>query len=280
MSVASLVTAVESRDPETGLAAVAAVRRLVEELEVLHVDNARSRGWSWQAIADALGVTRQTCTRSTMFAAGCGGGAEMFEHLEPQARMIVDDGIAEARRSGHGWFGSEHLLLGGLANRSVLPVDAQALLPDVEHLRQYLFRGMGRAATGRSDDALLASLGIDLEEVRRRAAETFGAEAVQRAAVRARSAGSRPQRPRRRTRRRERIPRCLTSVPGESLMMAPRVKEAFERARKRYVQLGQPSISAPVLLAALLGVKGVLAAELLEDRGVDVGRVRAALDPA
>jgi IS30 family transposase len=60
MSVASLATAVESRDPETGLAAVAALRRLVEELETLHVENARRNGWSWQAIADVLGVTRQT----------------------------------------------------------------------------------------------------------------------------------------------------------------------------------------------------------------------------
>jgi hypothetical protein len=51
---------VESRDPAVGLAAVAARRDLVEELEELHVDNARSLGWSWQAIAGALGITRQS----------------------------------------------------------------------------------------------------------------------------------------------------------------------------------------------------------------------------
>jgi hypothetical protein len=39
---------------------VAALRQLVEELEELHVDNARGLGWSWQAIADGLGVTRQS----------------------------------------------------------------------------------------------------------------------------------------------------------------------------------------------------------------------------
>jgi hypothetical protein len=42
------------------LAAVAALRDLVEELEELHVDNARALGWSWQAIAEALGITRQS----------------------------------------------------------------------------------------------------------------------------------------------------------------------------------------------------------------------------
>lgn len=52
--------AVASRDPAVGLAAVATLRDLVEELEELHVDNARSQGWSWQAIAEALGITRQS----------------------------------------------------------------------------------------------------------------------------------------------------------------------------------------------------------------------------
>jgi hypothetical protein len=58
--LSNLNHAVDSRDPATGLAAVAALRDLVEELEELHVDNARQLGWSWQAIAEALGITRQS----------------------------------------------------------------------------------------------------------------------------------------------------------------------------------------------------------------------------
>ena len=58
--LAKLNDAVDSRDPTIGLAAVAALRDLVEELEELHVDNARQLGWSWQAIADGLGITRQS----------------------------------------------------------------------------------------------------------------------------------------------------------------------------------------------------------------------------
>jgi hypothetical protein len=58
--LAKLNDAVDSRDPTVGLAAVAALRDLVEELEELHVDNARQLGWSWQAIADGLGITRQS----------------------------------------------------------------------------------------------------------------------------------------------------------------------------------------------------------------------------
>ncbi|MDQ3985500.1 MAG: helix-turn-helix domain-containing protein [Actinomycetota bacterium] len=55
----ALVRVAAGRDPQTGLAAVAALRRLIERLEALHVRAARSQGWSWQQIADELGVSRQ-----------------------------------------------------------------------------------------------------------------------------------------------------------------------------------------------------------------------------
>jgi IS30 family transposase len=50
-------------DPEVGLRAVAALRRLTEQLEELQVRNARALGWSWQEIAVRLGVTKQTVHR-------------------------------------------------------------------------------------------------------------------------------------------------------------------------------------------------------------------------
>jgi DNA-directed RNA polymerase specialized sigma24 family protein len=46
-------------DPAVGLRAVRALQRLQERLEAIHVANAREEGWSWQAIAEALGVSRQ-----------------------------------------------------------------------------------------------------------------------------------------------------------------------------------------------------------------------------
>ena len=42
-----------------GLRAVVALRKLLETLEVLQVDNARRQGWSWQEIAEALEVSKQ-----------------------------------------------------------------------------------------------------------------------------------------------------------------------------------------------------------------------------
>ncbi len=52
-----------SNDPDVGLRAVAALRALTERLEILQVDNARQLGWSWQQIAERLGVTKQTVHR-------------------------------------------------------------------------------------------------------------------------------------------------------------------------------------------------------------------------
>lgn len=54
-----LATAAASADPATGLRAVRALRRLAERLESVQVDAARAAGWSWQAIADELQVSRQ-----------------------------------------------------------------------------------------------------------------------------------------------------------------------------------------------------------------------------
>lgn len=59
-ALTDLAPAVDGRDPATGLAAVAALRRLTDELEAAHVANARAAGWSWADIAAALGVTRQS----------------------------------------------------------------------------------------------------------------------------------------------------------------------------------------------------------------------------
>ncbi|SEN15088.1 Homeodomain-like domain-containing protein [Actinacidiphila rubida] len=52
-----------SNDPEVGLRAVAALRELTERLEILQIENARKLGWTWQDIAERLGVTKQTVHR-------------------------------------------------------------------------------------------------------------------------------------------------------------------------------------------------------------------------
>lgn len=65
-----LVATASQESPGEGLRAVAALRRLLDRLERLHVNRARAEGWSWQQIADALGVTKQTVHRKHRKAVG------------------------------------------------------------------------------------------------------------------------------------------------------------------------------------------------------------------
>ena len=71
-----LADATASKDPAVGLAAVAALRALLESLEALQVDNARERGWSWQQIAEALGVSKQAVHKKH------GGGRRLLGRRE------------------------------------------------------------------------------------------------------------------------------------------------------------------------------------------------------
>lgn len=59
MTQKSLVDSAAGDDPAAGLRAVRSLRELAERLETLQVSRARELGWSWQEVADALGVTRQ-----------------------------------------------------------------------------------------------------------------------------------------------------------------------------------------------------------------------------
>ncbi len=54
-----LAGAAGDRDPRVGLRAVAALRKLLEQLEAVQVRRARVEGWSWQEIAAELGVSKQ-----------------------------------------------------------------------------------------------------------------------------------------------------------------------------------------------------------------------------
>ena len=59
MRTTDLAQAMASDDPGVGLRAVTALHRLAEQVETRQVASARARGWSWEQIGDALGVSRQ-----------------------------------------------------------------------------------------------------------------------------------------------------------------------------------------------------------------------------
>ena len=60
MDAEVIASAIASDDPAVGLRASLALHRLAERVEADQVASARKKGWSWQQIGDALGVTRQS----------------------------------------------------------------------------------------------------------------------------------------------------------------------------------------------------------------------------
>ena len=60
MDIEELGLNLSSDDPAIGLRASLALHRLAERVEANHVASAREKGWSWQQIGDALGITRQS----------------------------------------------------------------------------------------------------------------------------------------------------------------------------------------------------------------------------
>jgi hypothetical protein len=60
MDIEKLSVNLSSDDPAIGLRASLALHRLAERVEANQVASAREKGWSWQQIGDALGVTRQS----------------------------------------------------------------------------------------------------------------------------------------------------------------------------------------------------------------------------
>ncbi|HEX2052949.1 MAG TPA: Clp protease N-terminal domain-containing protein [Actinomycetota bacterium] len=92
----------------------------------------------------------------------------MFERFTKQARQVVKSAVDIAARQGSGKVGPEHLLvaLSGVPDGPVREVLSELGATPAT---------LAAAASGEQDDAaLLARLGIDLEEVRRSVERNFG----------------------------------------------------------------------------------------------------------
>jgi hypothetical protein len=61
--LAGLARTVRGSDTEQALRAAARLRLLAEQIEAEQVTRARRSGWSWQQIAECLGVTKQSVHR-------------------------------------------------------------------------------------------------------------------------------------------------------------------------------------------------------------------------
>ncbi len=192
-----------------------------------------------------------------------------IERLDQSARQVVEAAHHQAASLGDQVVMTEHLLL-ALASADN---DTASLLQDAgvsaAALRQAVAPHSGRRP---GHETLLATLGIDLAEVRRQAEETFGAEGVARAVARVR-----PPRPRRPLRRWISCsnplptPRRDSPLTGEALETIPRVNGILKRATRDAQP--NPATATHLLLALVTGNEP--AGELLTELGVNLHALAA-----
>jgi ATP-dependent Clp protease ATP-binding subunit ClpA len=169
----------------------------------------------------------------------------MFERFTRAARDVVVCAQEEATSLGHGGIGTEHLLLGVAAGDggvlAPLGVDHAALRATVAANRR---DGL--------DAAALATIGIDLDAVRRSVEESFGPGAL---------AGRR---------------RCRRGGRAGHLPFSPRAKRALERSFREALTLRDGHVGPDHILLALASDPDSGAADALRRCGTTPEAVRAA----
>ena len=179
----------------------------------------------------------------------------MFERFTRDARSVVEAAAREASALGHSWIGTEHLLLALFAEDSV----ARRVLLAAEVRKDDLlgeYRGLAgcdASSDRRPDPDALAAVGIDLDEVRRRAEEAFGTGALEETS--AWRGGGAPR-------------------------WTPKAKKALQLAVRDAMALGHRHIGPEHVLLGLARVHDGLAARLLGRRGLTSAVLRAAVEQA
>jgi ATP-dependent Clp protease ATP-binding subunit ClpA len=190
----------------------------------------------------------------------------VFERCDANTIAVFDVALAEARRLGHNYVGTEHLLVSLVRQRDLLPASVAVLLPTEEAVLAALRSEFDEPPP--ADERLLRTLGIDLGQVQAAVRRTFGDDAVERLG---RRGVHQPWQPWRRPTR-----QCM-SLLGGAMGVAPRVKQAFERARHDADRRQHGTIDPASLLLGMVDVEDALSNRLLDQVGVDTSKVRQAL---
>jgi ATP-dependent Clp protease ATP-binding subunit ClpA len=173
----------------------------------------------------------------------------MFERFTKDAREAVVLAQEEAIALRHGWIGTEHVLLGVLRSGG----DGARLLAgfgvDCAGVREDVVRMVCRGNEGIDPEAL-ATLGIDLDEVRERVERAFGPGALIR------------RRP------------CRRGALGPHVPFTPRAKKALELTLREALSLGQRDLRGEHLVLGLLREGDGVAAQVLTQRGVTLAAAR------
>ena len=171
----------------------------------------------------------------------------MFERFTDRAKRVIVVAQDEALALGHDFIGTEHLLL-GLTRTDGIPkelLDERDVTSDKvrdEAVRLLTEAGLHRPGD-RSAEEALASLGIDVDEIRRRADESFGPGKFK-------------------------FPR-----PG----FTPRLKRTMELTLRESLTVGSAEVGPEHLLLGLLADPESVAVQVLSGLGTDPGALRSAV---
>lgn len=185
----------------------------------------------------------------------------MFERFTTAARQVVVRARAEAEELGHAYTGTEHLLLGVLADPSD-PAAALLVAQGLDHatVRAAVVRAVGGGGPD-GDAEALASIGVDLDAVRAAVEAEFGEGAL---------AAAGPGEPRRRG--------WLRGAVTDRSPFTPRAKKVLELGLREALRLKDREIAVRHLLLGLLREGGGLGVKVIADRGVDLAALRRALE--
>ncbi|WP_433781124.1 Clp protease N-terminal domain-containing protein [Actinomycetospora sp. CA-101289] len=183
----------------------------------------------------------------------------MFERFTEPARRVVVLAQEDARERGDQSIGSEHLLLalcgaGGTPGAGLLAAQGVTAAAVEADLR----RGERPGGPDLPDREALASVGIDLDEVRGRIEDAFGPGALEN--TRAAGRGRR---------------RLWGHIPFE-----PGAKKALEYSLREAVRRGDRSLGTEHLVLGLLHEETGRASTLLRARGLTLEGMRAVWPPA
>jgi ATP-dependent Clp protease ATP-binding subunit ClpA len=178
----------------------------------------------------------------------------MFERFTASARGTVVRAQEEANDAGDHHVGTEHVVVALAQDDGVAGVVLRDAGVTAESLRRWLRQvPADDDSSGRLDADALRSIGIDLDDVRRRVEETFGAGALD--DVPERTGG-------RRWGHNKHIP--FTS----------RAKKSLERGLRQAIMLGDTRIGSEHLLLGVLDEGSGLGVRMLRDQGVDLAELR------
>ena len=184
----------------------------------------------------------------------------MFERFTEPARRSVVLAQDEARRLRHHYLGTEHLLLGVLGVPGAAGANAlERLGLDAELVRADVARiiGIGPERLGADDAEALRTLGIELDEIRRRVEEEFGPGALEWPPTTCRDTDVR--------------------APAGRVPFTPRAKKVLELGLREAVHLRSGHIGTEHIVLGIVREGEGVAMRILSEHGASADGVRGAI---